>query len=66
MTPCTPKSLKKIFFSFSIRNENAKPIDKRKKSKNAFFLTPSKKYTVIKEFKDELKDFKKILYKTNN
>ena len=43
ITPCTFKSfLKKLllFFSFSIRNENTKSINKRKKSKN--FLTPSK------------------------
>ena len=36
---------------------------KERKAKTPSFLTPSKKYTMIEEFKDELKDFKKILNK---
>ena len=36
---------------------------KERKAKTPSFLTPSKKYTMIEEFKDELKDFKKILKK---
>ena len=49
------------FFLLSIRNETAKPINKRKKSKNVFFLAPSKKYTMIEEFKDELRSLRNIL-----
>ena len=30
---------------------------KERKGKTPSFLTPSKKHTMIKEFKDELKDF---------
>ena len=51
------------FFLFSIRNENAKPMNKERKAKVPSFLTPLKKYTMIEEFKDELKDFQKILNK---
>ena len=32
---------------------------KERKAKTASFLTPSKKYTMIEEFKDELKKFLK-------
>ena len=91
------------FFYFSIRSENLKPINKRKKSKfntddlifrkkynlSSYFdieynyfdesltnkyklfgtkskqttnsLAPSKKYTMIEEFKDDLRDLKNIL-----
>ena len=56
ITPHTLKFfIKKINFSFfSIRNGNAKPVNKRKKRKNVFFFNTFKKYTMIKEFKDEL------------
>ena len=34
---------------------------KERKAKTPSFSTPSRKYTMIEEFKDELKDFKKVL-----
>ena len=34
---------------------------KRTKTKKYIFLTPSKKYVMVEEFKDELKSFKNIL-----
>ena len=54
------------FFLLRIRNENAKSIIKRKKAKTPSFLAPSKKYKMIKEFRDELRGLKNILNEIKN
>ena len=64
--------MKLLFSSSYVDIESTNPVfsdlmnkyeqaQKERKAKNTSFLTPSKKYIMVEEFKDELKSFKNIL-----
>ena len=59
---------KKIYFVFYLVRETKIPSlsIKERKAKTPSFLAPSKKYTMIKEFKDELRGLKNILNDIKN